>query len=51
MLGRAIGAQALGDGGLRELASERSGPRPGGVAPGAADKAAAEVRTGRATRP
>lgn len=51
MLGRAIGAQALGAAGLRELASETTGPRPGGVAASHADKAAAEVRTGRATRP
>lgn len=51
MLGQAIGAQALAYAGLRDLASEWSGPRPAGVAAGAADKAGAEPRSGRATRP
>ena len=31
MDGRAIGGAAIGDAGLRRLASEMDGPRPGGV--------------------
>lgn len=31
MLGEAIGCQALGHAGLRQLASEQSGPRPAAV--------------------
>lgn len=58
MLGRAVAAQALGESGLRNLASELRGPRP--AATGAAAETEAEPRSvavtekkqgSRATRP
>jgi hypothetical protein len=51
MLGRTIGAQAIGHGGRRELVSELDGPRPGGVREDQRTAAAGERRTLNATRP
>jgi len=56
MGGEAIGAQAIGDAGLRRLASEREGPRPGGTPAGTAagerrETRAAQEQAARATRP
>ncbi len=49
MLGTAIAARAIGAASRRVLASEQAGPRPAGTA--VADRAAAEPRATRATRP
>lgn len=51
MNGSAIGAQAIGDAGLRQLATEHGGPRPAGVRPDERAVAVAEMRTTRATKP
>lgn len=51
MNGEAIGAQALGHSGLRVLASEYGGPRPGGVRVRETTREPAERRVARATRP
>lgn len=51
MNGYAIGAQALGHAGLRDLPTEYGGPRPGGVRTGETLHAAHGGRIVRATRP
>lgn len=48
MLGKAVAAQALGESGLRNMASELRGPRP--AATGAAAETEAEPRVAAAAR-
>ena len=49
MDGRAIGAGALGEAGLRQLASETDGPRPGGIEPGNRERPSRDERASVAT--
>lgn len=51
MDGGAIGGGAIGDAGLRRLATEHGGPRPGGVSGGETAAAQGGERTARATKP
>jgi hypothetical protein len=51
MNGQAIAAHAIGEASLRRLASDISGPRPGGVREAEAKLLSAESRTTRASRP
>ena len=51
MNGQAIASQALGDAGLRLLATELFGPRPQGTSAERTPREPAEIRTSRATRP
>jgi hypothetical protein len=51
MNGQPIAAQALGDAGLRTLASEHAGPRPAAVPALRTPAVGSEARAARATRP
>lgn len=51
MSGVAIGAQAIGDAGLRRLATEHGGPRPDGVRGSDVTAASTPQRTAIPTRP
>lgn len=51
MDGQAIGGRAIGDAGLRLLASEHGGPRPAGVRRDETAAMAGEKRSAAATKP
>ena len=51
MNGQAIAAQAIADSRLRDLATEQTGPRPGGTRADTTAREPGERRSARATRP
>lgn len=50
-LGGTVAGQAIADAGLRRLATEIGGPRPGGTRSGETRREGAEGRTARAAKP